>query len=138
METMWKTFNDAGLADLIIAEYGGEALTAWIVFSFENVLYYPYGASDEKYRNLQPSALVGWEAIKLGKKLGCEMFDMWGAAEDLNDTSDPYYGFTNFKAKFGGKHVTYIDSYDMILNKPMYAIFNAANRVRWGLLNILR
>jgi lipid II:glycine glycyltransferase (peptidoglycan interpeptide bridge formation enzyme) len=81
---------------------------------------------------------LGWEAIKFGKKMGCELFDMWGAAEDMSKKSDPYYGFSVFKEKFGARHVTYIDSYDFVINEPMYKMFTTANNIRWKLLEILK
>jgi hypothetical protein len=138
LEKMWTIFKDAGVAHILTAEYEGKPLAAWMLFVYDNVLYYPYGGSTEENRNLQASCLIGWEAIKLGKNYGAEVFDMWGAAEDLNNTADPYYGFTSFKAKFGASHVLYIDSYDYVINPSMYKIFNTANSLRWKLLNVLR
>ena len=35
-------------------------------------------------------------------------------------------------------HVTYIDSYDFVINEPVYKMFTVANDVRWKLLNILK
>ena len=74
----------------------------------------------------------------MGKGLGCTSFDMWGAATNPNDTSDPYHGFTQFKLKFGGQHVTYIDSYDLIIDQALYHSFNTVNSLRWALLKVLK
>ena len=63
---------------------------------------------------------------------------MWGAAEDMSNKNDQYYGFSVFKQKFGARHVTYIDSYDFVINEPVYKMFTVANDVRWKLLNILK
>lgn len=115
-----------GIAHLLIAKHQNEPLAAWMLFTYNNVLYYPYGGSTNKNRNLQASNLIGWEAIKLGKANGCNIFDMWGACKDINDTTDPEWGFTNFKLKFGGAYVKYMDSYDLVLNKPIYQAFEVA------------
>jgi lipid II:glycine glycyltransferase (peptidoglycan interpeptide bridge formation enzyme) len=131
-----ETFGDS--AKFLIAEYENTPLTAWMLIKYENTLYYPYGGSTENMKNLQSSCLVGWEAILVGKKLGAQVFDMWGASVDLNDEKDSYYGFSNFKAKFGGKHVVYIDSFDLIINPSLYHMFTTANTLRWKLLNFLR
>ncbi|MFH1899217.1 MAG: peptidoglycan bridge formation glycyltransferase FemA/FemB family protein [Patescibacteria group bacterium] len=138
MEKAWRTFRDAGCGRFVIAELDGKPLTAWLLINYDNVLYYPYGGSTNEDRNVQSSCLVGWEAIKLGKKLGCTLFDMWGASEDMSNKSDPYFGFSLFKEKFGAKHVVYIPSYDFVLNAPVYKLFTAANAFRWKLLNLLR
>jgi len=126
------------MVHILVIEFEGEPLASWMLFIHDNALYYPYGGSSTKNRNLQPNALIGWEAIKFGKEHDCEYFDMWGAAYDLNNEKDPYYGFTDFKRKFGGTHVQYISSYDLIINKTAYNLFNLANSIRWKLLNLIR
>lgn len=138
LKTIWDIFHNAGSADIILTEYNGKPLAGWFMMTYENVLYYVYGGSSEELKNLQASCLIGWDAIKYGKSKNCSVFDMWGASYDINDTTDPYYGFTNFKSKFGGKHVQYIDSYDFVINQSMYKMFNTANNLRWKFLNILR
>lgn len=138
MKNIWEVFRPAGAAEILIAEYKDEPLTAWLVFKYENILYYPYGGSSDKLKNLQHSCLVGWEAMKYGKKQGCTTFDLWGAAEDPNDKTDPYYGFTRFKEKYGGRHITYIDSHDLVINQPLYKLFITANQIRWKLLNAMK
>lgn len=138
LKKAWEVFSSHNACDILIAEYNNKPLSSWMLLVSDGILYYPYGGSIEKMKNLQANCLIGWEAIKYGKEKGCELFDMWGAAVDLNDETDAYYGFSQFKAKYGGQHVLYIDSYDLILNEAVYKIFNAANNLRWKALNILR
>lgn len=140
-EKMIQAFDKNGKLQnihFLIMEHANTPLAGWMLFISDNVLYYPYGGSSAEHRNLQPNALIGWEAIKFGKKHNCEYFDMWGAAYDLDDKEDPYYGFTDFKRKFGGTHVQYIDSYDLVINPLAYGLFNAVNSIRWKLLKFLR
>lgn len=138
LKKAWEIFSSHHACDILIAEYNGKPLSSWMLFVYDGVLYYPYGGSTEEMKNLQANCLIGWEAIKYGKEKGCELFDMWGAAADLNDQTDPYYGFSQFKAKYGGQHILYIDSYDLVLNEAVHKIFNVANNLRWRALNILR
>jgi len=133
-----KAFEKDDMVHILIVEYEGTPLAAWMLFVYDNALYYPYGGSSSEYRNIQPNALIGWEAIKFGKKHKCEYFDMWGASYDMEDKKDPYYGFTDFKRKFGGTHVRYIDSYDFVVNSAAYHLFNTANSLRWKLLKLLK
>ncbi len=137
-QIIWNELSPKKMAHILTTEHNGNPLSSWMLFRHENTLYYPYGGSSERHKNLFASNLIGWEAIKLGKRLGCSVFDMWGAATDPNDKKDPYHGFTNFKLKFGGKHVVYIDSYDLVVNKQIYDLFNAAQDIRWKILNLLR
>ena len=138
LRNIWNIFKDENLVHLLIAEYESKPLATWMFYVYENTLYYPYGGMSEENKNLQASCILGWEAIRFGKKMKCNLFDMWGAAEDMSKKSDPYYGFSLFKEKFGAKHVTYIDSYDFVISEPMYKLFTSANSVRWKILNMLK
>lgn len=138
LQKAWEIFSQHSACDILIAEYEGKPFASWLLFVSEGILYYPYGGSTENLKNLQANCLIGWEAIKYGKEKGCDLFDMWGAAENLEDTKDEYFGFSQFKAKFGGQHVLYIDSYDLVLNQPVYQMFNTVNNLRWKFLNVLK
>lgn len=130
-KTLWEIFAPREMAEILIAEYKNEDgvvenLASWMLFVNEDVLYYPYGGDLMTRKNLHASNLLGWEAIKYGKKRGCTIFDMWGACKDISDENDPEWGFTNFKLKFGGEYVEYIDSYDYVLNHFLYNAFTFA------------
>ncbi|MBN1162858.1 peptidoglycan bridge formation glycyltransferase FemA/FemB family protein [Patescibacteria group bacterium] len=138
LSKLWDIFHNEGKAHILIAKYDNTPLAAWLLLVHGDVIYYPYGGSSEEYKNLHGSCLIGWETIKLGKKLGCKSLDMWGAAEDLNDKSDPYHGFSVFKSKFGPRHATYLNSYDFVVNNALYKMFIRANDFRWKLLKFLK
>lgn len=134
----WEILSAKNMCHILTARYKNEALASWMLFNYQGVLYYPYGGSSDKLQNYFPSNLLGWEAIRLGKSLGCQTFDMWGAAKNLNDQSDPWWGFTNFKLKFGGQLVNFMDSYDYVVNHKVYKMFSFANNVRWKILKLMR
>ena len=135
-EKIWEILGAEKFAKILTAYYQEKPLASWMFFVYDKVFYYPYGGSSEESKNLFASNLVGWEGIKLGKSLGCETFDMWGACADPDDSSDPEWGFTNFKMKFGAKYVGYIPSYDLILNPVLYKMFNLSNNLRWKILKL--
>jgi len=134
-KTMYQMLKDAGLAHLFIAYCNNEPLVAWILVCYQNVLYYPYGASSEKHKEVMASNLLMWEAIKFGKAQNCKLFDMWGAT---NNEKDPWWGFTRFKLGYGGELVKYVDSYDLVLNKPVYYLFNLAYKVFWFVVKLFK
>jgi len=137
-QTIYSDLAQAGMAKILIAKYENKAVSAWMFLMYEGVLYYIYGGWSGERQNLFPNNLLCWEGVKMGKLAECETFDMWGAATDVNDSQDPYYGFTQFKLKFGGKHVKYIDSFDLIIDKALYHSFNTANSIRWFLLKLIK
>ena len=142
-ELMWETLktnkdkkNGDLSAHLLKATYNGEILVTWILFVLGNTLYYPYGASSGKHREVMASNLMMWEAIKFGKKLGLEKFDMWGALGKNPDTKDPWYGFHRFKEGYGARHVEFVGSYDLIINQNLYNFYKFINNIRWFILRL--
>lgn len=135
---IWEVLHPKGMCDILISKLGTKSLSAWMLLNYESVLYYPYGASSGELKNLCHGNLLGWEAIRYGIDRGCKSFDMWGALDNLNDTSHPWWGFTNFKMKYGGKLVEFMDSYDMVVDKKTYQLFNFANDMRWKILRLIR
>lgn len=126
---VWQTLKDAGLAKLLIAYYQNKPLTAWMLFTFKDTLYYPYGGSSDQYRNVMASNLVAWEAIKLGKKLGLKKFDLWGAGDPKAGENDHYFGFTKFKSGLGAKLTEYIGTFDLVINWPVYFLFTFIDKL---------
>lgn len=135
---MWNTLHPAGIAHLLTATYktegGTQLLTAWVVFLFNNVLYYPYGASSDMYRKVMASNLMMWEAIRFGKKNGAVLFDMWGALGPNPDPSDPWYGFHRFKQGYNPRLVELVGSFDLAINPFLYSLYNSVNNVRQFIL----
>ena len=84
------------------------------------------------------SNLLMWEAIKLGKKLGAKKFDMWGSLGPNYDTDDPWSGFTRFKEGYGTKFVEFTGSYDLVINKNLYKLYNLADKFRGQYLKLRR
>lgn len=117
-------------AHLFTAKYQGKVLTAWILFVFKDTLYYPYGASSSEHREVMSGNLIMWEAIRYGKKLGLKKFDMWGAMGPYPDPKDPWFGFHNFKQKYGPEHVEFIGSYDLAINPLLYTAYKLADKLR--------
>jgi lipid II:glycine glycyltransferase (peptidoglycan interpeptide bridge formation enzyme) len=135
-QLQWETFSHDTdtkhlTSHLFTAAYKGEILTTLLFFVYHDTLYYPYGASSDEHRNVMHSNLAMWEGIRFGKKLGLKTFDMWGAMGQNPDTKDPWYGFHNFKQKFGPDHIEFIGSYDLIIHSMLYKAYKVADKVRW-------
>ncbi len=122
--------------DLLVAKYKGEVITAWMLFQLRDTMYYPYGASNRKYREVMANNLVMWEAIKLAKKRGCKYFDMWGALGLNPDKKDPWYGFHRFKEGYNPRQVEYMGTYDLIIRPGWYRIYKIGEWLRWKWLRL--
>ena len=128
---MWQILKPAGIAQILRAEYQGKILAAFMVFVFNNKIYYPYGASTREDKELMAPNLVMWETIRLGKKLNCESLDMWGALGPKPNPKDPWYGFHRFKQGYGANLVEFLGSYDFVLNPGLYKFYRVAEELRW-------
>ncbi len=143
---MWQTLrqttrserratNDLS-AHLFTATYENQTLVTWILFDFHDTLYYPYGASSNFHREVMASNLMMFEAIRFGKKMSMKYLDMWGALGENPDKHDPWYGFHRFKEGYGPRHVTYVGSFDLIINPFMYELYKITDKIRWQLLKL--
>lgn len=121
---------------LLLASFQDQPLTAWIVFVFKDSLYYPYGASSQEHRETMHSTLMMWEAIQFGKKHHLHTFDLWGAAAPNTPPSDPWFGFTQFKERFGPERVEFVGSYDLVIHPLLYQGYKLADKLRWLLLKL--
>ncbi|MBI4039434.1 peptidoglycan bridge formation glycyltransferase FemA/FemB family protein [Candidatus Daviesbacteria bacterium] len=133
---MWQTLQPEGMARILVGSYQNQPLVAWMLLKFGNTLYYPYGGSSEEHKNVMASNLIAWEAIKLGKRWGCDIFDFWGALGPDAHSADPWQGFHRFKAGYGGRLVEYVGTYDLVINQPWYHLTTAADRLRWFFLRL--
>ncbi len=125
---MWEQLKPAGIAHLLVAKYKGEIITAWILFVWRDFLYYPYGASTDKYKNVMSNNLIMWEAIRFGKRLGLSTFDLWGREEGK--------GFTRFKEGYNPKVIEFLGTWDLITSS-LYWPYRIAESVRWIFLRTI-
>ncbi len=134
--TMWQSLGQSGMMRIFEAHYEGQVLVSWIMFIFNGVLYYPYGASRSVNRDVMASNLMMWEMIQFGKQAGCTSFDMWGSLGPEPNDKDPWFGFHRFKKGYGGDLVEFLGTYDLVLSQPMYKLFKFADDWRWKLLRL--
>lgn len=124
---MWKHLKGK-IAHLLTATYNNEIISTWILFAHDGFLYYPYGASTDKYKDVMANNLMMFSAIKFGKSKNLRTFDLWGR--------EPGKGFTKFKEGYNPKVVEFLGSWDLVINKPIYYLYRVAEKVRWFLLRL--
>ena len=115
------------IARLLTASYKGQIITTWIVLVWHQFLYYPYGASSVKHRNVMANNLMLWEVIRYGKKLSLKTFDLWGR--------EPGKGFTKFKEGYNPQVVEFLGTWDLITS-PLYYPYRILEYLRWKILRV--
>lgn len=116
---------------LLLAEFAGEPLAALLVFTHGPDAYYFYGASSNEQRQLMPTYLLQWEAMRWAKQQGCTRYDLWGipnADEATLETefaqrSDGLWGVYRFKRGFGGEIVRSVGAFDYVYHSLLYRLY---------------
>jgi len=105
---------------------------------------YLHGASDNEYRNVMAPYLLQWQAIKDAKNAGYKFYDFGGVSSGptaLNqndpkrsDRYEKWQGITRFKLGFSPntEPKKFLGSYDIILNKPKYWIYQMLSWIKSG------
>jgi len=138
---IWSTFPAPGrypavqpCAQPLIAEVDGEPVAALILFFFAQKAWYLYGMSRPIHHEKMPNYLLQWEAIRLSKSLGCQVYDLWGAPEVMDQT-DPLWGVYRFKEGLGGTRVRYLGAWDYPVQPLLYKFYT---QTMPRLLNLMR
>lgn len=133
---LWKTLKNTGMVHILLASYQEKVLAAFMIFKLKDKLFYPYGASLDTNREVMAPTLLMWETIKLGKKLDCKVFDMWGSLGPDAKEGEQGFGFHRFKQGFGGQLVQFVGTYDLVINPSLYKIYNLVDKYRWIFLRL--
>ncbi len=105
----------------------GQYIESVLLIRFGDRLTYFFGGFDYEYRKYMAPYLVHWEAIKLGRKLGCQFYDLWGIA-NTESADHPWHSFTEFKMKFQPIKISLTGAYDVVFDKERYKEFFAVER----------
>lgn len=85
-------------------------LAGTILLRHDKVMYYYYAFSSKEGKKLFAPYFLVWEAIKLARKQGCQIFDFEGIYDERFPQKS-WKGFTHFKKSFGGKEIEYPGSF---------------------------
>jgi peptidoglycan pentaglycine glycine transferase (the first glycine) len=118
----WRTFLQAGLARLLLAEAEGETVAGLMLFTFGKTAWYMYGASSNHHREHMPNYLLQWEAMCRARDAGCTLYDLWGAPDRLQD-SDPMWGVVRFKLGLGGQVARGLGAWDFPVSRRAYRFY---------------
>ena len=110
------------------ADEKDKIIAASLFFDYDGTRYYMQSASDYSFRKLPATVALLTTALFDAKEKGLKFFDFWGIAPDNAPKDHPWAGFTEFKKSFGGFPVEYCGTYDIVLNKGKYRLYNLARK----------
>ncbi|MFH1749750.1 MAG: peptidoglycan bridge formation glycyltransferase FemA/FemB family protein [bacterium] len=131
-QKMLATFEKKKIGEVYLAYFEHQPLAAIIATFQGSTATYLYGASSSEHRNLMAPYLLHWHIIKDAKRKNCTIYDLL-AVSPKNVKKHKYDGITEFKEKFGGRHIELIGSYDLIFAPWLYKTYKIIERQRRGL-----
>lgn len=117
-------------------KYGDTKIIAGGLYMlYGNQLVYLLGASYKEFMKYNSQYLLQWQMINYAKENNYQTFNFYGIDGDFSKESKNY-GLFDFKRGFGAEVVELIGEFDLIINKPMYIIYNIAFKLYKILKNI--
>ena len=125
--------------NLVLAYYNDKPVAGAIILCYGDTAYYLHGASDYEARSLMAPYALHWEIMKALKGLNSKFkiqnskfYDLWGI------DAQKWPGVTRFKLGWlgspkqgegGGRLVEYPGSFDIVISKFWYLVYNLARRI---------
>lgn len=114
----YKKISECDKYTLLKVVYQEETIAAAIFIEYGEYFHYHLAGSKKEYLKLAPNNILLWEAIKLGKKLGCKKMHFGGGLS--NSEEDNLYRFkkkySSTTSKFYiGKRVHNKEVYDRLI-----------------------
>ncbi|WP_330345100.1 aminoacyltransferase [Streptomyces longwoodensis] len=121
-ERMWTalTAEHPDRMRLYLAHHDGEVLAAATLLTVGEHVWYSYGASTARRREVQPNNALQWRMLCDAHEEGAAVYDLRGITDTLEE-SDPLLGLLRFKAGTGGEAVEYLGEWDFPLNRLLHA-----------------
>jgi len=136
----YDLFSAVGRCALLVAEAEGRTLAALMAFAWGNRSWYFYGASSDEERNLMPTYLLQWQAMRWAQSQGCLEYDLWGVPDageeeleqNFTERADGLWGVYRFKRGFGGRLLRTAGAWDKVYQPVLYRLYRAWMARRGG------
>lgn len=129
---------NSDLTSQVIVYFENKPIATGVFIGFGQTFTYLYGASDYEYRQAMAPYLIQDFGINKAKNEGFKKYDFFGIApikkneggEWVYDDKHQYAGMTRFKLGFGGEYMVFSGTYEVVLNKVLYAIISLLKKFR--------
>ncbi|MCG7524701.1 peptidoglycan bridge formation glycyltransferase FemA/FemB family protein [Streptomyces sp. OfavH-34-F] len=123
-QRMWKalTAEHPDRMRLYLAAHDGDVLAAATMLTVGGHVWYSYGASTGRRREVQPNNAIQWQMIRDAHAMGAHVYDFRGTTDTL-DESNHLLGLLRFKVGTGGQAAEYVGEWDHPLNKVLHKAF---------------
>lgn len=112
---------------LLMAYHEEQPIAGIIPIMYGNKVWYLYGASSNKHRNLMPNYLLQWTMIQEAIKMGVDMYDFRGVS-GVVDESHPQYGLYRFKKGFNAEFTEFIGEIYIPYKPLIYKLYKFSEK----------
>jgi peptidoglycan pentaglycine glycine transferase (the first glycine) len=104
---VFQAFADRGAARLLFArDEAGVPIAALMLVGWGRRVVEPYGGMTAAGAVTRANYLLKWEAIRTSRERGFAIYDLWGLSHP---------GIEHFKSGFGGREVTYVGGFELVV-----------------------
>ncbi|WP_330305403.1 MULTISPECIES: peptidoglycan bridge formation glycyltransferase FemA/FemB family protein [unclassified Streptomyces] len=120
-QRMWTalTAEDPNRMRLYLAHHDGDVLAAATMLTVGAHVWYSYGASTSRKREVQPNNAIQWRMMADAHELGAAVYDFRGITDTLEE-SNHLLGLLRFKVGSGGEAIEYLGEWDFPLNRLLH------------------
>ncbi|MFG3072877.1 lipid II:glycine glycyltransferase FemX [Streptomyces sp. NPDC048225] len=120
-QRMWQalTAEDPDRMRLYLAHHDGEVLAAATMLTVGEHVWYSYGASTSRRREVQPNNALQWRMMCDAHERGAAVYDFRGITDTL-DEDNHLLGLLRFKVGAGGQAVEYLGEWEYPLNRVLH------------------
>lgn len=96
----------------------GAPIAGTLAIGYGNKVWYLYGASSNRDRNLNPNYLLQYRMMQWAVERGADVYDFRGVSGDLSE-DNPLYGLYRFKKDFNGEFTEFCGELNLVFD-PMW------------------
>ncbi len=127
----FTVLQQAGMMELVIAEYEHQPLVVNMVIWHGQTATYLHGASSDEHKDTMAPHLAQWRTIERCHERGITTYDLWGVTPP--DQPDHHWqGISRFKRGFAGREIEFPRAVNIILQPQWYQTYRWAKRFRGG------
>lgn len=121
----WQSLAGEGVASIFEARRHGELLaSAMLVIEGDRSFYLFAGSRREERGEPKRYATYAlqWAMMRHARERGVRLHDLWGIAPPGADERHRWYGVGLFKKGFGGYEVVWAGTWDVVVDRRLYAL----------------
>ncbi len=102
-----------GQAEVVLASWRGNLLSAIVAVYYGRRATYLYGASSPEHREVMPNHAAHWEIMREARRRGCVEYDLF-AYDPFGLPDHLYAGISRFKMQLGGRRCDWMGARDLL------------------------